>query len=375
MDQETVWILMSKRMAGEATAREAEELELLFLADPRLRQQFDFIRGLKEIPPEGLTEDEEKKIMEKALKKLDLSAEGKYQGRISIPDINASSELPDKESVHFIRSRRWIAAASMVAILLTGTLFYLRETTKKTDQPPAKPKELATQYGFRSFITLPDGSEVWLNAGTKLQYADAFANGKRELTLTGEAYFDVKHDPQHPFIIHTGRLDVKVLGTAFNVKAYPGDSLMETTLIRGKVEIDFIHDLRPKIILKPNEKVVIHTNNNEIRQEQAADRSTSTVSKASEYTLSEIVPDPADGSIAETCWMENKLVFRNEPFARLALKLERWYAVNIHFNNNKYKEDELTGTFRDQSIEDVMHALQLSSGFHYQITGKDIRIW
>lgn len=375
MDEERIWILMSKHIAGETTAQEAEELKLLFLADPRLKEQFEIIQGLKEIPPAGLTGKEEEKMMEKALKKLNLQNEGQYQGRIFVPDLNVSAELQKREPVYAIRSRRWIAAASIAAILLTGVVFYLREITKKTGVPPTRPRELATQYGSRSFITLPDGSEVWLNAGTKLQYADAFAKGKRELTLSGEAYFDVKHDPEHPFIIHTGGMDVKVLGTAFNVKAYPGDSLMETTLIRGKVEIDFIHNPRSKIILKPNEKVVIHTANSESKSRQQASQPVSTPVNDSVYSLSKIIPDPADGSIPETSWVENKLVFRKEPFGRLALKLERWYNINIHFDNNKYKEDELTGTFRDQSIEEVMRALQLSSGFHYQITGKDIRIW
>jgi ferric-dicitrate binding protein FerR (iron transport regulator) len=108
--------------------------------------------------------------------------------------------------------------------------------------------------------------------------------------------------------------------------------------------------------------------------------STAATAPAAEHTTlifvtAQVIPDPADGTIQETSWVENKLVFRSEPFAQLALKLERWYNVKIRFDNEKYRMDELTGTFKDQRIDEVMHALQLTSDFHYKISGDTIHIW
>jgi len=207
---------------------------------------------------------------------------------------------------------------------------------------------------------LPDGSKLWLNAGSRVTYTDGFAGGRRELALTGEAFFDVKHDPDHPFIIHTGRLDVKVLGTSFNVKAYPNDSTIETTLISGKVEIDFRGDTRSAVVLHPNEKVVVPVR--EIRAEGHVDRRM-------------VAPDSAYRTLIETSWVEDKLVFRNEAFSDVSRRLERWYNIHFSFEDKRYFNDKLTGYFKDQPIRNVMDALQISLGFHYRIDGDTIRIW
>jgi len=170
---------------------------------------------------------------------------------------------------------------------------------------------------------------------------------------------------------------VKVLGTSLNIKAYPGDSVMETTLIKGKVEIGFAGDPRAQIVLRPSEKIIIRTDPVQI---PADVKSSAPVALASasipvRFSRHELVPDPKDGTFEETSWVENKLVFRKESFAQLAMKLDRWYDVKILFEDGKYLQDTFTGAFKDQRIEEVMHALQITSNFHYRISGDTIRIW
>ena len=337
-------------MAGEATFQEQKELESVFREDPSLRETWKVIRELKELPAAGMSPEEEQKMLEKGLKRLDFNR--RDGGTLSAAQAPAVRRMLDY---------RWmVAAASILVLVIAGALLYSGNKTGKRAIPlstaPVVAKELVSKFGSRSFIELPDGSKLWLNAGSKVQYPSAFAEGKRELTLSGEAFFDIKHDPGHPFVIHTGKLDVRVLGTILNIKAYPGDSLTETTLIKGKVEVDFANNAHSAIVLRPSQKLIVSTGG------------------ASELTAP-LIPDPKDGTIAETSWVENKLVFRSEPFAQLALKLERWYNVKIRFDNEKYRMDELTGTFKDQRIDEVMHALQLTSDFHYKISGDTIHIW
>jgi ferric-dicitrate binding protein FerR (iron transport regulator) len=371
MDQERIGILLSKLLAGEATLPEQKELESAFRDDASLRETWNAIRALKEAPPGNLSVEEEQKMLEKGLQRLDRMRHGRTGLSVAAGRQEEESAIVKKG-----RIRGWmVAAAAVFALVIAGAMLYSGSRNKVAipSAAPVASKELVSKYGSRSFIELPDGSKLWLNAGSRVQYAAAFADGKRELTLSGEAYFDVKHDPAHPFVIHTGKLDVKVLGTTFNIKAYPGDSLMETTLIRGKVEVDFANDTHTAIVLKPSEKLIVSTGTDEVVQPSAAP-----VTAAKEHLkiiTAPVVPDPADGTIEETSWVENKLVFRKEPFAQLALKLERWYNVKILFDNEKYRMDELTGTFKDQRIDEVMQALQITSDFHYRISGDTIHIW
>lgn len=382
MDQGRIEILLSKLLAGEATLPEQQELEMAFQDDPSLRETWNVLLALKATPPTGLSVEEEQKMLEKGLRRLEITC----QERPGLSIAAGGQEEP--VASRRIAASRWIiAAASVFALVIAGAILYRGDKTAPPSSMPALAtpvvvaKELVSKYGSRSFIELSDGSKLWLNAGSKVQYLTPFADGKRELTLSGEAYFDVKHDPAHPFIIHTGRLDVRVLGTTLNIKAYPGDSLTETTLIRGKVEVDFANNTHAAIVLKPSEKLIVSTGMNQSGLSGTGGLPLSTTRAAIKEHLipkvitAPIIPDAVDGTIDETSWVENKLVFRKEPFAQLALKLERWYNVKIRFDNEKYRMDELTGAFKDQRIDEVMQALQLTSSFHYRISGGTIHIW
>jgi len=381
MDQERLAVLLSKYVAGETSWEEVEELELAFLAEPGLRNTLELILALKQKPPEGLSPAEEQEMMEKGLQRFKALSESRYQGKLSSIQQAIPSRLPvhSRERGERHAFPRWIAAASLLILSLAGGILYLRHKEpgkQKAVEVGLRPKEMATKYGTRSFIDLPDGSKLWLNAGSKVKYTDGFAGDKRELTLLGEAFFDVKHDPVHPFIIHAGKLDIKVLGTSLNIKAYPGDSTMETTLIKGKVEIQFAGDPQSKIVMRPSEKVVIHTNPAGIPVHPTASAHSSPAGLAvpAAFTRYIVVADKADGSFAETSWIDNKLIFRKETLAELAGKLERWYDIKIRFENDTYLRQRVTGTFKDAKIGEVMDALRVLTGLHYQIAGDTIRI-
>jgi ferric-dicitrate binding protein FerR (iron transport regulator) len=404
MDQERIGILLAKLLAGEATLPEQKELEMAFRDDPSLRETWDALRALKETPPTGLSVGEEQKMLERGLKRLELTrlerpvlsvatremkkpaAAGKRAQEPATADslseetvvVTEEVPVPGRQEVIRLR-RRMVAAAAILVLGVAGAVFYSGHKTTSAPSIPVVTKELVSKNGSRSFIELSDGSKLWLNAGSKVTYLTPFADGKRELTLSGEAYFDVKHDPAHPFVIHTGKLNVRVLGTTLNVKAYPGDSLTETTLIKGKVEVEFNNHTHTSVVLQPSEKLIVSTGRNQSDLPDAGRTGSSATpvkeQAAPKIVTTSVIPDSTDGTIEETSWVENKLVFRKEPFAQLALKLERWYNVKIRFDNEKYKMDELTGAFKDQRIGEVMQALQLTSAFHYRISGDTIHIW
>ena len=120
--------------------------------------------------------------------------------------------------------------------------------------------ETVVPHGSKTEMYLSDGTKVWLNAGTTLRYRTSYSKNKRDVFLDGEAYFDVKKDPEHPFIVHVGDIEVKAVGTSFNVKAYKNEKTVETTLVEGKVLVSKKNITEP-IIMLPNQKLTFVNNN------------------------------------------------------------------------------------------------------------------
>jgi ferric-dicitrate binding protein FerR (iron transport regulator) len=198
----------------------------------------------------------------------------------------------------------------------------------------------------------------------------------REVTLEGEAYFEVVKDSEHPFIIHTKVVDVKVLGTEFNVKAYPDDKVTETSLIRGSVELTVKNRNNEKIYLKPNEKIVVL--NSSIYDDKSTDLSKTRDQPAKEiFSVQPINFNQIDSTIIETSWVQNKLVFQEkETFKDLAVKMERWYGVQIIFENEQLAlaNAHVFGSFTTETISEALHALKEIFKFNYKINGNVIII-
>ncbi len=254
--------------------------------------------------------------------------------------------LRENRRARFGRMWRWVAAASVVVLVGAGVIYYRTDGRRVVAR--AEPVTILTAgRGARKFAKLPDGSQLWLNAGSRIVLAAGFHDDKRELTLEGEAFFEVRHDEQHPFIIHTGALDVRVLGTSLNVRAYPGESTMETTLIEGRAEIGLAGNPQSSILLHPNEKVVIPNDAAALPtgKNVSGDSVRENANLPLNYVRRPIVPDRTDGTIAETSWTKNKLVFRNETLEGMRVRLERWYNIKILFDDNKYQQDTLSVTF------------------------------
>ena len=239
--------------------------------------------------------------------------------------------------------------------------------TKQTNN--AFVNEVVTKRGSKSSIKLPDGTIVRLNTDSRLTYLNFTAGKNREVTLIGEAYFDVAHDSSRPFIIHTGKINIKVLGTSFNVRNYPQDKELETSLIKGKIEVSL--ESRPEdiITLKPTEKLIIAKEQDEL--------ATATKVKSSidnKVVLTSITYLRHDSLVAETSWLNDKMVFVNQPLDKIAIELERKYAITVSFKDEKVKKYRYTGVFENVSLEKVFQLIKYSKNINYKIDDKNIVI-
>lgn len=260
---------------------------------------------------------------------------------------------------------RSVAAAASVLLVLSISMFYLSDKNAETKMQSV----VATKRGAKSTLLLPDGTKVWLNADSRLSYSKTFGVGTRDVYLSGEAFFDVAHDKEHPFIVHTKTLDVKVLGTAFNLRAYENEQNTQTTLIRGKVEIELKNNKEKRIVLQPNEKVIVQ--NEYVKQEANSIKN----SGLPEISLTSIKHGKADSSVVmETEWVRNKLAFEQETLANIALTLERWYNTDIEIKDSSLAAKKFRGVFENKTLEEVIGSLQLAGSFHYTVKNNKITI-
>lgn len=379
LKEEKYWILLSKKISGEASPEELNQLNKLIESNPEWLVTLENLQELWDSKPDPANisairnQKAEDAYLSHVIRLKDKSADFE-EGMQGFGE--ERSHNSDKK-----KSYLKIAAYLMAAFLLTGGLFFYQKFQTVSGQPELQsslkesgPNEINVAKGSKSLIKLPDGSQVWINSGSKITYSKLFSSETRELTLDGEAYFDVVKDPRHPFIVHTSGIDVKVLGTAFNIRCYPDEKNIEASLVRGSLEVT-IKDWKEKIILKPNEKLTVHNNtasDTPVSAKEEDARNDEEQKKVIELGRLSVLPK--DSTIIETSWVYNKLVFRSETFEEVARKMERWYAVNISFKDEKIKEKKLTGIFENETVSQALDAIQMTTKFSYTIDNNKITI-
>ncbi|WP_119080049.1 FecR family protein [Chitinophaga alhagiae] len=345
--QDVIWELLAKKLSGEATAAEQTELEALLRQHPDMHYAAGHLSDLwKQDAPVSLHQREQ--------------AFADHLDRMKLAGVDWDEPVKSGRRVVM----KWLTAAAAV-VLLAAAAWWLMPA--RNTAAPAVAEEVHAEKGTRSRVTLPDGSVVWLNADSRLTYKDDFNGALREVYLEGEAYFDVVKDADKPFIIHTARMHIRVLGTTFNVRAYPNERTAETALIRGSVEVSAQGEKMRPVILRPNEKLVLYLDG------QQPD--TINEQPKQEFAIRPLHVAEQDGLPLETAWVENKLVFRDEAFGTLAARLERWYGVQISLNGPEVKDLRFTGRFEKETIEQVLKALQITAEFRYSMNGKNISIF
>ena len=275
--------------------------------------------------------------------------------------------------------KRIAVAAVVMTLVIAGYLLYKPAKQESQVAGIAPSTEIRARSGTRSKMILPDGSSAWLNSGSKLIYDSNPGDSIREVTLEGEAFFDVVHDARHPFIVHTSGINIRVLGTMFNVKSYEGESTIETTLLRGMIQVENKNvPGSPKVIMRPHEKLIFNKADQRITKSSTDTRhktAENTVIPPNTMVITTLPRDKPDTALVETAWVYNKLIFDGDSFEELSKKMERWFNVSIHFKNRRAAQCRLHGVFENENIEQALQALQLTSGFKYSINGNEIEIY
>ena len=354
--------MLAKKISGEASSTDIQELEELMRLHPDWQyaaQHIQDIWGLSIKEDPQAAEDSFSRHLSR-MKKIGLRSSTLDEGDSELIVSDPGSFNPNRNKKNFI-------AFTLLGIVGLALVLFIKPFQRNPAPSVENTSEVSTRPGSKSKLVLPDGSSVWLNAGSKLTYNKNFGSNRRDLTLTGEAYFEVVRMPELPFIVQTPTMQVKVLGTSFNIKSYPNERTSETSVIKGSVEI--ISRKRPgeKFVLKPNEKLVVSNQPTRSPAIQRTDRTPLIV-------LSSVTYAKKDSAIVETSWVENRLIFDDEPFAEVALKLERFYGIRIIIADNKLQQLHMTGTFVNETIEQALEALQLSSSFHYRISQKTVMV-
>ena len=355
MDENRILELLTRKLSGEASDQELAELNRLLNTYPEAYYYDEALRQLWQ--NEILSTDNVNKSYERHRLK--------YNSEFT-PDTISPEDTSQKSRL--VKYSILSLAACLIAALVVINFDFNISGREKDSQ-------IVASKGVRKKIILPDGTRVWLNSESSISFNPEMKERKTRLVkLSGEAFFEVTEDKQHPFILTTDKISIKVLGTAFNVKAYPNDKSAEATLLCGSIELSVNDRPQQKIMLKPSEKFALIE-----KKGQVANPKNRALVLAPKITM--VIENIAPIEIAnelyieETSWKDNKLVFRNQSLAELAPKFERWFNVHITIKNEEIKEHRYTGAFTTENLTQALTAMKLIKNFNYKLHNNDVIIY
>ncbi len=249
---------------------------------------------------------------------------------------------------HQVQQFLKIAAVLVIAVLLSvGGYFVLHHPKQNT----LAYLNVKVPRGMKEKVVLPDNTTVWLNSESTLKYPQHFGK-TRTVYLSGEAYFEVTKDAKHPFIVSTPEMKVKVLGTGFDVSAYPGDKQIKTTLVHGRVMafyVNFNGDVENKVILSPGEQSIFSI-------------------KTKVFEVKKV------NTNNYTAWKDGYLVFKDSPLTEVIKKIDRWYNVQMLVNDKVVEQFDYTVEFDNDSLSTVLKVLEEMTPVRFTQSGKNIFI-
>lgn len=288
------------------------------------------------------------KTLFRDIQKIWFASDNTFQRKIEIAKAyerfkeNVKAYEQGKKTIFRLPLLRTIAAASvLIAIFSLGGFFVGKYSTTPTELQAQVLNNVIMGKDSKGSITLPDGTEVWLNSESKLTYPEIFPEEDRTVKLEGEGYFNVVKNPKAPFYVETDEMRVNVLGTQFDMKNYPNRASMETTLLSGKVEVHF-KNIKTGIILKPNQKISVNkkTGKHEIRELNAKN---------------------------QILWINEQLVFSNEKLSDILHGIGYWYGLDVTTEGKVDMNQRLSLTIRRETKEEIFNLLSLIAPIKYEI--------
>ncbi|TWR26662.1 DUF4974 domain-containing protein [Mucilaginibacter achroorhodeus] len=312
-------------------------------------RKFTFLRKKIEAKDRALQEN----LVQKYFDELDLSKQTDAAGFDNDAVYNRITQQIDAMPAVKVNSKKqWIAAASVIAVLATAGALYQNMDQVMDVVSPIAQKQQVTAGSQVANLTLSDGTKVWLNGGSKLSYPETFRGDKREIRITGEAFLEVAHNDKIPFIVRSGSVRTQVLGTSFNVKAYPNENFVKVDVATGKVGV-----MAPKqqtVFLTPQQEVILDNKTGKVTTTRNVDVN------------------------ALTGWRDGSFIIKNMPLAEVLNVIQRRFGVQIKADNN-LSQCSITANFTNVSLQNVMKiisklvkgkAIQGADGNSYQLKGK-----
>ncbi|WP_436489289.1 FecR family protein [Chitinophaga sp. ARDCPP14] len=336
--------LIARQLAGNITPAEQQQLQAWKKEDPAHEQLWQQLThpGYLDERVTALGETENKTAFDKLMMQV-----RHLDAAPGIPVLTRNSR------------RRWLQYAAIAMPLLAAISmgWYLRG--KQASPPavypvngtgregaPAAWQQLVTPKGMEDKVVLPDGSHVWVGAATSLRFPATFSGKERRVELDGEAYFEIAADPQHPFVVHTSKTTVQVLGTAFNIKAYKGERYERTTLVSGAVKVSAANSTNSRL-LAPGQQAVV---NGAIAVEST----------------------DVDAALA---WKRGVFIFRSEKLSDILEELSRWYNVVIVTESSVDGNAHFTGRIiRSEQLDDILQFLEATGKVHFSREGQLLRV-
>ena len=269
---------------------------------------------------------------------------------------NVFQQIQDYQNVHhqetgfsvtrIIKVYQRVAAFLLIPILGLGIWYGVSQY-----QSASQYTETIATRGQKSQIVLADGTKVWLNSDSKIKYPGMFNKSQRDIYLEGEAFFEVSKNPHQPFIVHTSGVNVKVMGTKFNVRAYSDENLIETSLFEGKIDLMYNKEKSSgeiKKLIKPGESFVY----SKMEHQLAPNR---------------FPGDEING------WKKNQLIFKDDTFNNLVRKVERWFDVKIVYDEKLFNDRRLTvELYEGERLERLMEIVSLTLSVDYKFEKGEI---
>ena len=310
-------ILITKYFEGEITAAERKLLFSMIQTDEKLRKDFSSVQNLYALSSWLPNENDEFEAVDK------------------LAAFKHTHCRKKRYPIHILKHAAGYAAAICITILSTWMVMNDREPAEEM----VTYEEFTTPSGQRAMVKLHDGTTVWLNARSTLRYPNHFAREERKVELDGEAFFDVEHNEHKPFVVSTEKLDIKVLGTKFNVFAYKGREEFNTALLEGSVKVYERMNEEKALFMNPNECVELKDN--------------------------KLVKRPM-GNTDFLLWKEGIYAFDDVPFEDRIKKFELYYDIVITVNNSKLMKYKFSGKFRQRDgVESALRTLRKVYYFTY----------
>ena len=302
----------------------------------------------------------------------------KYQSKKSWTKFSAKLS-PRAKYIRFLNNYGKIAAVFVLAFFL-GYSFYALKPISENNKSCSDFIVTEVPLGSKSVVTLPDGSRVWINAGSSMSYPVNFDGNNRTVKLEGEAFFDVVTNKKRPFYVETWGLKVKATGTQFNVRAYDDEEFIETTLVEGQVAVNrSIMPHKEDFVLKPNQKLTIYKNVDAFQIDDNLKKSQGQKITAQEPSAPMKIKKVELTSNVQTdiytSWKDKEWIIYKEKFGTLAQKLQKRYDVKINIKDNAVYDLAYSGTLKDENLKEVLDVLSITSPIKYMFDDKNVTIW